>query len=116
MCTIEFDLLNYMAVVVAQMNSARLRPTLYTIMKAWIFKECDKFSNTSNLIKITVGNGRVMNVVTEIFLKRNINVVNKYSFTHLLVLLGWWISHQGCFRVRTIGNSSHRGCLGLTFL
>ena len=114
MCTIEFDLLNYMAVVVAQMNSARLRPTLYTIMKAWIFKECNKFSNTSNLIKRIVDNGRILDVGTDIFLKRNINVVNKYPLAHLHVPLGRWRSQQICFHVQTIGNSSCRGYLGTT--
>ena len=87
-CKIDFDHLRYMAAVVAQINNDSSRPTLYTITKSRLCKECHKFSNTSNLINRTVGNGRVLDVGTELRLKRNMRVVNKDSLAHLHVLLG----------------------------
>ena len=99
MCTIEFDHSRYMAAVVARMNSARPRLTLYTITKARLCKECHELSNTSNLIKIIVNNGRVLDVCNEINLKINIYLVNKYSLARLEVLFGRWRSHQSCFHV-----------------
>ena len=103
-----------MDTVVAQMNSSGSRPTLYTITKAWLCKECHKFSNTSNLIKRIVDNGRVLDVVTELHLKINIHLFRKYSLSRLHVSLGQWRSHQSCFCIWTIGDSSRRGCLGTT--
>ena len=112
MCTIEFDHSRYMAAVVARMNSARPRLTLYTITKARLCKECHELSNTSNLIKRIVNNGRVLDVVTELFLKRNIQVVKKCSLASLHILLWWWRSLQSCVCVQTIGDSILRGFLG----
>ena len=114
MCTIDFDHLHYMDAVLAQMNSASSRPTMYTITKARLCKECRKFSNISNPINIITNNGRVLDVGTEIRLKINIHVVNKDYLTRIQVSLGRWRSHQRCFRVWTIGKSSRRGCLGTT--
>ena len=88
------------------MSSARLRPTLYTTTKA--------LSNTYNPIKKSVGNGRVLDVVTYLFLKINIYVVKKDHLARLHVLLGRWISHLSCFCIQTIGDSSRRGCLVTT--
>ena len=99
MCKIDFDHLRYMAAVVAQINNDSSRPTLYTITKSRLCKECHKFSNTSNLIKRIVDNERVLDVDTEICPKINIHVVKKDPLARLHVSLGRWRSHQSYFRV-----------------
>ena len=55
-----------------------------------------------------------MDVGTQLRLKRNIHVVSKDYLVRLHVFLVRWISHQSCFFVQTIGNSSRRECIGTT--
>ena len=85
MWTIELDHLRYIDAVVARMNSVRYRSMLHIVIKELLCKYYHKISNIYNLIKTIVENGGVLDTVTDIFLKRNIHLVNKDSLTCLQV-------------------------------